>query len=58
MIWMLVMRFIFIPRYRKKYFPIEAEKDRAVRPAKIVPEKVPWMILFVKPAFWYVDFSP
>ena len=52
------MRFIFIPRYRKKYFPIEAEKDRAVRPAKIVPEKVPWMILFVKPAFWYVDFSP
>ncbi|XP_062609999.1 voltage-gated purine nucleotide uniporter SLC17A9-like [Saccostrea cucullata] len=54
-LWMLCMRYLIIERHRRKYLqpPTLTVSDNTVLAEKF-PEKksVPWLMLFVKPAFW------
>ncbi|XP_078317046.1 voltage-gated purine nucleotide uniporter SLC17A9-like isoform X2 [Crassostrea virginica] len=54
-IWMLCMRYLVIERHRRKYMqpPTVSVSDNTILAEKF-PEKksVPWLMLFVKPAFW------
>ncbi|XP_063399650.1 voltage-gated purine nucleotide uniporter SLC17A9-like isoform X2 [Mytilus galloprovincialis] len=51
-LWMLGMRYILIAKHRKKYLPFIMAENLADKPIKKDQEKVPWLTLFVKPAFW------
>ncbi|CAC5387812.1 solute carrier family 17 member 9-like isoform X2 [Mytilus californianus] len=51
-LWMLGMRYILIAKHRKKYLPFIMAENLADKPIKKDKEKVPWLTLFVKPAFW------
>lgn len=51
-LWMLGLRFLLIAKHRKKYLPFILADHAAEKHIKIEREKVPWLTLFVKPAFW------
>jgi hypothetical protein len=49
---MLGMRYILISEHRKKYLPFILVEGSTTEEKPIEREKVPWLTLFVKPAFW------
>ncbi|XP_069126561.1 voltage-gated purine nucleotide uniporter SLC17A9-like isoform X1 [Argopecten irradians] len=51
--WMLLLRYLLIEKHRKKYVPLVSVADGSGPKSTHKAEKsVPWLTLFVKPAFW------